>query len=240
MSQSIELVIFDCDGVLIDSEPIASRTLAIALQKAGVSITPAEALRVFTGNSEQHIRQMCIDDYGLEDVETTFADWHERLKIAFARDLQPMAGMVELVSDLTLPKCVASNSRIARLKQSLGQTALWPMFAPHIYSAEHVERPKPAPDLLLYCARQFDCAPDKCAMIDDSPHGIEAARAAGMLAIGFVDPNDPRAGRPEILQRAGAHHVVIGTNSLAMLLRDIAPRPGTNANPLEVFSRGGA
>lgn len=219
MSQPIDLVIFDCDGVLIDSEPIASRTLAVALQKAGIAITPAEALHVFTGNSEAIIRQMCIDDYGLKDVDATFADWHETLKVAFATDLAPMKGMAELVSSLTLPKCVASNSRIARLRQSLGNTALWNMFAPHVYSAEQVERPKPAPDLLLHCARQFGSAPENCAMIDDSAHGMDAARAAGMLAIGFVDPNDPRPGRQDILARAGADHVVTGVEGLSALLR---------------------
>ncbi|MBN9336181.1 HAD-IA family hydrolase [Devosia sp.] len=220
--QNIGLVIFDCDGVLIDSEPIASRTLATALQDAGIAISAEEALRVFTGNSEPAIRKMCADDYGLADVDGTFSKWHEALEHAFATDLLPMRGMVDLVAQLDLPKCVASNSRTRRLQQSLGNTALWEIFSPHIYSAEMVDRPKPAPDLLLHCADQLGVDPDACVMIDDSAHGIAAAHAAGMRSIGFVDPNDPRPGRPKALEHAGADHVVTGAAALAAVLAQMA------------------
>jgi len=212
------LIIFDCDGVLIDSEPIASRTLAFALQDAGISITPEESLRVFTGHSEPHIRHMCAEQYGLDDVDGTFSRWHIALKQAFATQLQPMAEMLELVAGLAQPKCVASNSRVARLEQSLGNTPLWAHFAPHVYSAEMVTRPKPAPDLLLHCALKMGVEPSACVMIDDSPHGIAAAKAAGMASIGFVDPNDPRPGRHEVLAASGADVVVHGTRGLAALL----------------------
>lgn len=218
MIKSDALIIFDCDGVLIDSEPIASCTLALALQDAGVAITPEESLRVFTGNSEPHIRRICAEQYGLEDVEGTFEKWHIALREAFATQLRPMAGMLELVAGLAQPNCVASNSRISRLEQSLGITPLWTHFAPHIYSAEMVALPKPAPDLLIHCALRMDVAPSTCVMIDDSPHGIAAAKAAGMASIGFVDPNDPRPARREVLAASGADFVVHGAWELAALL----------------------
>lgn len=221
MNENLELVIFDCDGVLIDSEPIASRTLADALVKVGIAISADEALRVFTGNSEVEIRRICAEKYGLRDVDGTFTQWHRSLQLAFATDLAPMEGMADLVSQMAWPKCVASNSRSARLKQSLGRTPLWDMFAPHIYSAEHVARPKPAPDLLLHCAAQFGAAPAYCVMIDDSAHGVSAARAANMLAVGFVDPHDSRPGRAAILEGAGAHFVVTGAEELSQLFRTI-------------------
>lgn len=209
-----ELIIFDCDGVLIDSEPLASRTLALALQAAGIAITPAEAHRVFTGNAESDIRRICVETYGLKEVDAVFSRWHADLFAEFAVSLAPMAGMVELVSGLEIAKCVASNSTHARLQASLGRTPLWREFAPHIFSAEAVLLPKPAPDLLLFCAKAFDASPGRCVMIDDSPHGIASARSAGMRAIGFVDENDPRPGRPALLAAAGAAHVAIGARAL--------------------------
>lgn len=215
-----DLIIFDCDGVLIDSEPLASRTLAEALQGAGIAISAAEAHRVFTGKAERDIRQLCVDQYGLVEVEAVFAGWHAHLLAIFGRELAPMAGMLELVSALSVAKCVASNSRLARLEGSLGMTALWHHFAPHVYSAEMVARPKPAPDLLLHCATAFGAPPSRCLMIDDSPHGITAAVQAGMSAIGFVDPADPRPNRVACLRDVGASTVVTGADELTSLLRD--------------------
>jgi len=211
---NIELIIFDCDGVLIDSEPIASRTLAEALQRAGVAITPAEAHLRFTGNSENVIRRMCATDFALDDVGAVFADWHEHLYAEFARSLTAIPGIEQVIASIDRPKCVASNSTLRRLQLSLGQLPLWQFFTPQVFSAEQVGRPKPAPDLLLYCAQQLSAVPEKCVMIDDSPHGIEAAVAAGMLPIGFVDPADPRPQRQALLAEAGAFAVATGAGEL--------------------------
>jgi HAD superfamily hydrolase (TIGR01509 family) len=218
--EGIDLVIFDCDGVLIDSEPIASRTLAEALQGYGVSITAEEAHAKFTGNSESVIAGMCARDYGLEDVPALFALWRERLFAEFATSLRPMPGISEVVAALTRPKCVASNSTLLRLENSLGHLDLWHHFAPKVFSAEMVARPKPAPDLLLHCAGAFDAAPGRCVMIDDSTHGIAAALAAGMVAIGFVDPADPRPHRGQLLADAGAFAVANGAGELMSILQD--------------------
>jgi HAD superfamily hydrolase (TIGR01509 family) len=214
----IGLVIFDCDGVLIDSEPIASRTLAEALVDAGVAITPAEAHRRFTGNSERDIRGMCERDYGLADIEGVFAAWHGRLYAEFATSLTAMPGIADVVAALSRPKCVASNSTMERLRSSLGQLPLWESFAPFVFSAEAVKRPKPAPDLLLHCATELDVDPAHCVMVDDSPHGISSAVAAGMLPIGFVDPADPRPGRRALLKASGAFTVVVGAAELPAAL----------------------
>lgn len=216
--EQIGLVIFDCDGVLIDSEPIASRTLAEALIEAGVSITPLEAHRRFTGNSERDIRRMCAHDYGVADIDGMFAAWHGRLYTEFATSLTAMAGIADVVAGLDRPKCVASNSTMERLRNSLGQLPLWESFAPFVFSAEMVKRPKPAPDLLLHCATELAVEPRACVMIDDSPHGISSAVAAGMVPIGFVDPADPRPGRRALLKAAGAFTVVIGAGELPAAL----------------------
>lgn len=215
------LIIFDCDGVLIDSEPLASRTLAEALRGAGLALTPAEIHRLVTGKAEVEIRELMVRSYGLCDVDAVFADWHLSLYRAFSAELRPMDGMVELVRLIGTAKCVASNSAQQRLRASLGITPLWAEFAPHIYGADSVARPKPAPDLLLHCASMLGVAPEKSLMIDDSPHGVAAALAAGMGAVGFVDPADIRTGREEILRAAGAHHVVTGTDQLRHLLGEM-------------------
>ena len=216
---TIDLLIFDCDGVLIDSEPVASRTLAEALQRAGIPVSASEAHHLFTGYSEKEIRRMCASKFGLEDADRVFSEWHGEIYQAFARSLRPMPGMEPLIWTLPQRKCVASNSSIERLQKSLGLFDLWRAFAPHVFSAEMVTRPKPAPDLFLHCARHFSVEPSRCLVVDDSPHGIIGAVAAGMQAIGFVDPADPREGRRDILAKAGAGLVVTGADELAFMLK---------------------
>lgn len=215
---NIDLIIFDCDGVLIDSEPIASRTLAETLQEAGVAITPAEAHVRFTGNSEAVIREICARDYQIADIANVFQAWHRRLFDEFGRSLTAMPGIGEIVASLGRPKCVASNSTMHRLRESLGKLDLWHCFHPGVFSAEAVARPKPAPDLLLYCAEKFDARPARCIMIDDSPHGVAAAVSAGMIAVGFVDPADPRPTRQALLAASGAFAVATGANELMDIL----------------------
>jgi HAD superfamily hydrolase (TIGR01509 family) len=212
--ENIQLIIFDCDGVLIDSEPIASSTLAASLRHAGVPISAEEAHARFTGNSLGIIRTMIERDYDVADVDALFAAWHEALFAEFASRLAPMPGILDVISGLSRPKCVASNSSMERLERSLGKLDLWSHFSTRVFSADAVTRPKPAPDLLLYCAREMSAAPEHCVMIDDSPHGVEAAVAAGMLAIGFVDPADPRLRRKSLLMEAGAMAVATGADEL--------------------------
>ncbi|MDF0697053.1 HAD-IA family hydrolase [Rhizobium sp. MC63] len=221
---SIDLVIFDCDGVLIDSEPIASRTLAETLQGAGIAISAAEAHVKFTGNSESIIAEMCRREYGISDVEALFERWHRHLFQEFERSLTPIAGIAEVVNNLDRPKCVASNSTMRRLRNSLGKLDLWCAFGEDVFSAEFVSRPKPAPDLLLHCAERFQARPGKSVMIDDSVHGVAAAIAAGMTAIGFVDPADPRPGRRAVLDAAGAAAVATGAGELTAILENVGGR----------------
>ncbi|MEQ1408421.1 HAD-IA family hydrolase [Neorhizobium sp. Rsf11] len=214
----IDLLIFDCDGVLINSEPIASRTLAKALQNAGASITAEEVLIRFTGNSPDVIRRICADELGLENLDAVFEAWHLDIYPEFARSLEPMAGMEELVRSLSYKKCVASNSSTDRLSKSLGLLDLWHAFAPSVFSSDRVARPKPAPDLFHFCAKAFAVDPKNCVVIDDSSHGITGARAAGMVPIGFVDPADPRPDRAQVLKEAGAALVATGAGELEKAL----------------------
>jgi len=218
---TIDLLIFDCDGVLIDSEPVASRLLSKALQRAGIEVSAAEVHRRFTGASETESRRICIDEFGLVEVDQVFMEMQTQLYDAFARSLRPIPGMDMLVRSLPHRKCVASNSTLERLRRSLGLFDLWAEFDPHIFSAEMVERPKPAPDLFKLCARTLGVEPGRCLVIDDSVHGVAGAVAAGMRAIGFVDPADPREGRAAVLKQAGASLAVEGAEELAVALSAI-------------------
>lgn len=214
---TFDLVIFDCDGVLIDSEPLASRTLARAMTTAGMPISSQQALVDFTGKSLGDIRQTLLER-GLEDFDGLHRDWQVELFGSFASDLRPMAGIEDLLDRLDAPICVASNSGHERLRASLGLTPLWQRFAPRVFSADDVPRPKPAPDLVQHCLERCGARPERSVMIDDSAHGIAAARAAGVLPIGFVDPADIRPDRAERLAEAGAHHIVTGAGALSALL----------------------
>lgn len=221
-----ELLIFDCDGVLIDSEPVAGQILQEVLQSAGAEISVNEVRARFTGFAEVDARRICAEELGLPDVNAIFQAVDARLYGEFARSLTLMPGVAELVKALPSRKCVASNSGMDRLRNSLGLFDLWDEFAPNIFSAEMVARPKPSPDLFLYCANELDVEPARCVVIDDSPHGIVGAVAAGMQAIGFVDPADPREGREAVLTSAGAIAVATGSAELSSILRGLFDRAG--------------
>lgn len=210
---NIKLVIFDCDGVLIDSEPIASSTLAQALNDFGVAITAKEAHVFFTGFSDRESRQFCREKLGVEDVDGLFRLWTGHLFRGFRR-LQAMAGIPQVIDALDCDVCVASNSSLYRLTRSLGRLDLWQAFDGQVFSADMVANAKPAPDLLLLCAKEFGVDPGECVMIDDSPHGVTSAVSAGMLPIGFVDLNDPRPARRRVLEEHGAALVAEGGNTL--------------------------
>lgn len=235
---SPELLIFDCDGVLIDSEPASSRVLWQALAGSGVSISHAEVHARFTGYSEADCHRICVEELGVAEPAPLFAAAGASLYDEFARSLKPMQGIAELIASLDCRKCVASNSGMERLQRSLGLFDLWHAFAPNIFSAEMVARPKPAPDLFLFCADQLGVEPSRCLVIDDSTHGIKGAVDAGMTAIGFVDPADPRPNRRAALLAAGAEAVATGAEELDALLETNVSRvnqtshqPGAAALP---------
>ena len=214
-----DLVIFDCDGVLIDSETIASAAVASAVREFGVELSAAEAHAELTGGSAEDTRAYCRDVLGITDL-AAFEVVYGRLLREALRSVEEMAGMSDLLADLDCTRCVASNSSLYRLTRSLGRLPLWLAFDGQVFSADLVARPKPAPDLHLLCARELGVDPMRCMVIDDSPHGTAAAAAAGMLAIGFVGPDDPRPGLVELLRRHGARFVATGTDGLRTVLAE--------------------
>jgi HAD superfamily hydrolase (TIGR01509 family) len=216
-----ELVIFDSDGVLVDSEPIASRVLAEALTDFGFATSSRDAIDRYTGISLKAVFAKIEAEWGRPLPADFVATLRRRDIAAFRAELQPMPGVLETLEALdrlNVAKCVASSGTPAKLNVTLGVSGLSRCFEPHIFSAEMVESGKPAPDLFLYAAHRMGVPPDACVVIEDSVPGIEAAQAAGMRAFGFIGGNHVLPGHEETLNKAGAALVFAQMTDLPGLL----------------------
>lgn len=182
----IELVIFDCDGVLVDSEPIANRVFARQLSAHGLALTPEDVMRTFIGRS----RDTCIEMAGRmrgEALPPGFAaTWDAALHEALAKEVRPVEGIPELLRALEIPCCVASNGEPEHMRIALTAAGLMPLVEGRLFSAAQVPRPKPAPDLFLHAAKTMGFDPGACAVIEDTVTGVKAAVAAGMRAFGYA------------------------------------------------------
>lgn len=212
------LVIFDCDGVLVDSEPIAAAVMAAAVSELGLPMTAADCLRRFTGIAMATVIAAIEADLGRPVPADFAARVRERDFEAFRRSLKPIAGVAAVVSALTLPKCVASSGAPEKIRFTLGLTHLLPLFEPHLFSAQMVRRGKPAPDLFLFAARAMRVAADACVVVEDSQAGIRAARAAGMRALGFIGGGHCGPDHARLLHAAGAQAVFRHMRDLPRLL----------------------
>lgn len=215
---SPELLIFDCDGVLIDSEIIACRVDAECFAEIGIAITADEIAEQFVGISSAAMFAAIESRHGRKLPEDFPKTLRTRLEAAFAQELQPMPGIAAVLDNLPTARCVASSSYPDRLSFTLGRTGLLDYFAPHIFSATMVKRGKPAPDLFLYAAAQMDVAPGDCLVIEDSRAGVEAATAAGMRVLGFVGGAHCRPDHADRLRRAGAREIFANMRDLKHLL----------------------
>lgn len=208
------LLIYDCDGVLVDSEVLACEGLAELMTTLGRPTTTAECARAFVGRSRADVLRRAGEMLGRPIPDDLGAEAGARLLARFRRELQPVPGAAEAVAALPYPRCVASSSVPERLALSLELTGLAPLFGPHVYSATQVANGKPAPDLLLFAARSVGEDPARAIVIEDSVLGIAAARAAGMAAIGFAGGSHATADLPAELAAAGADAVVTAMAAL--------------------------
>jgi len=183
---AVPLVIFDCDGVLVDSEPISFGVLRDTLVSAGVNVSESHAYQQFLGKSMASITRMIADEFAISLSEDHIEDMRTQLFARFQAELQPVHGIRELLDDFAYPHCVASSSQPERIRLSLTKTGLISFFEPNIFSATMVKRGKPEPDLFLHAARTMGFAPEQCIVIEDSPAGIKAAHAAGMQVFAFT------------------------------------------------------
>jgi HAD superfamily hydrolase (TIGR01509 family) len=221
LSKETGLVIFDSDGVLVDSEPIASRVLADVLTDFGFATSSRDAIDRYTGISLKAVFAKIEAEWGRPLPGDFAATLRQRDIDAFQAELQPMPGApetLEALDRLNIAKCVASSGTLAKLRVTLGVSNLRRYFEPHIFSAEMVERGKPAPDLFLYAARCLGVSPDACVVIEDSVPGIQAAQAAGMRSFGFIGGGHVPPGHAAILSKAGAALVFVQLTDLPGLL----------------------
>ncbi|MFI2612991.1 HAD family hydrolase [Kitasatospora sp. NPDC018619] len=186
MIEPLELVIFDCDGVLVDSEVIAVRVLVRLGEEYGWPLTGAEAIELFVGRSEAANRATVAERLGAETAQVWSKRFVELHAEAVDAGLTPVPGLPEALAAITLPTCVASSGTHEKMRHTLGRTGLYDHFAGRIFSATEVGRGKPAPDLFLHAARSMGVDPAACVVVEDSRPGVEAARAAGMRALGYA------------------------------------------------------
>jgi HAD superfamily hydrolase (TIGR01509 family) len=196
------LIIFDCDGVLVDSEVIDARIRSECLRAEGFPIT-AQELAEHSGISRAGLIELVQSRFGRPLPEGFMETTRAKIMAAFTDELQAIEGVSELLRSLGIPVCVASNSHSDRVRHSLKVTGLWQFFDPHVFSAAMVERGKPAPDLFLFAAERLNVSPADCLVIEDSVHGIRAAQAAGMPVIGFCGGSHCKPGHAGRLFEAG-------------------------------------
>ena len=205
---AIAAVVFDCDGVLVDSEPIANRVMSALLREYGVELTPSQCMQRFIGLTVEAEAAAIRAEFGVDLADVLERELTPRTIRAFERELRPTAGLREILDSLTIPKAVASNSRHERVIASLSATGLLGYFSPRIMTSDRVARPKPAPDVYLAAVRLLGCRAEQSLAIEDSASGVCAARAAGMRAIGYCGAGHAQAGRWDRLREAGAEHVI--------------------------------
>jgi len=183
-------VIFDCDGVLVDTELLSNSVLAELLTRAGLPTTLEQCLREYRGRSMTSVMTLATSRHGGPLADDIAERYYVELKAAFAREGQAVPGVIAALDQITLPLCVASSGPHHKMAVTLGHTGLWDRFEGRIFSATEVEHGKPAPDLFLHAARSMGFDPASTAVVEDSVPGIQAARAAGMRALAFARDTD--------------------------------------------------
>ncbi|MBA5778795.1 HAD family phosphatase [Stappia sp. F7233] len=199
-----DLVIFDCDGVLVDTETLANKVLAEILTGLGLPMDHHECQRRFMGRTMEAVQAMVEEMLGSALPE----DWADSVRArdieAFERGVDPIPGIERAVATLKaagIPYCVGSSGKYAKMRLTLGKAGLLPHFEDVLFSAQDCERGKPAPDIFLYAASGMGKAPERCLVIEDSVPGVLAAKAAGMRVLGYVgNPDSDR----EAMRAAGA------------------------------------
>jgi len=213
----VDLVIFDCDGVLIDSEVLSTRSTVAALDALGYRIAEEDAFRRYVGRSYASIREEIETDWGQRLSSSFEADLERRTLEAMAASLQPVDGVGDALSKLGLPRCVASSSSVDWITLGLRKTGLFEHLAPHLFSASMVENGKPAPDIFLHAAARMGVVPKKVLVIEDSLPGVQAGVAAGMTVVGFT-------GGSHIIDKP-AHGALLKTEGAFLILDDMLALP---------------
>ncbi|MEA2718654.1 MAG: hypothetical protein QOJ39_518 [Candidatus Eremiobacteraeota bacterium] len=214
---ALDLVIFDCDGVLVDSEPIVNRIESEFFATVGFRADPLEVRRRFQGLTTDQVAAAVEAETGRRFTADELYSWGMMTALGLVESLGPVPGVRDVAEQLIasgMAVCVASQSPLPRVRLSLRVTHLAALFGENVFTASMVARPKPAPDLFLHAAQRMGAEPPRCVVIEDSPSGVRAACAAGMAAFGYAAEGG--AG-PDALAAAGAHVFTSMTELPALL-----------------------
>jgi len=204
------LLIFDCDGVLIDSEIISARVDCEILQELGYQCTPEEMAHRFAGFTTERIFELAGKELGRAIPEDVVRRAERETDRRLSVEVEPVGGVQEMLDALDHPRCICSNSRPERLRVSLEKAGLWDRFRPYVFSARDLPnaKGKPAPDIFLHAAGLLDSDPADAIVIEDSIAGVTGAVAAGMRTVGFTGASHSWPGHGEALMDAGATTVI--------------------------------
>lgn len=207
---SLALAIFDCDGVLVDSEIIAARVEADMFKELGYAIEAEEIAMRFAGLTLPRILEILAEETGLTVPERFAERIDQETDRRLRLDVEAIAGVHEMLDAIELPRCICSNSDSGRLEMVLGHVGLWDRFRPNVFPAREVgtKQGKPAPDVFLFGCKAFGVPPHAAVVIEDSVHGVAAAAAAGCRVVGFTGGSHSYPGHAEALSEAGAETVI--------------------------------
>lgn len=214
-----QLIIFDFDGVVADSEPIAIAVATAYANELGYALSLEQGFAFFVGRRASEVRALIEQRTGqaVPDFEDKLLD---RTIAAFKKSLNPIPGVRDFIFEQDgIARCIASSSAHRRLQASLEKIGMLDLFSERVFSADDVSRGKPFPDLFLFAAKQMGVAPAAALVIEDSPHGVQAARAAGMTAIGLVAGGHVANDLSDKLLQAGAQAVVRSYRELSALMK---------------------
>ena len=215
-----QLIVFDFDGVLVDSEILSNRVLASVLSELGYPMTPAESHRRFTGLNVRAVRESVELDRGRPLAPAFETMVREQAHRRIQTELQMVAGADTLLRGLAGPRCIASNSGPLWIDLALRTTGLDAFFLPECrFSAAQVAKGKPAPDLFVHAAAAMGVDPTACIVIEDSVHGVRGARTAGMRVLGFAGASHIEEGHDAILREAGVEAVFDDLMELPEILK---------------------
>ena len=216
----VEHLFFDCDGVIVDSEILSTHAFIAALAPYGYRAEVLEHSRRFAGMLHRDVVAAIADELDTVPESDIFRQVDKHFEALFADSLTPVAGMPELLLHLGVMCSVVSNSHPEHIKHALGRAGLGANepFGDRVYSANHVSRPKPFPDIYQYAMRQNDLLPPQCLVVEDSTTGVRAAVAAGISVIGFCGASHITDGHAERLVSVGATYIARNATELGQLL----------------------
>ena len=201
MPPPIHLVIFDCDGVLVDTEPVSNAVLQRRLDAIGMPMSLDQVIRTFIGRSKGDCLAMIAERFGGPLPAAFEAEWDREFDEALREETRAIEGVAELLQGLPLPYCVASNGEPDRMRVALEAAGLLALVDGRLFTASEVARPKPAPDLFLHAARAMGYEPHATVVVEDTPTGVRAAVAAKMRVFAYAGAGHAQ---PDVLEREGA------------------------------------